>query len=423
MRRPDLNQVKEKIEYLAVGSELLTSSYLETNSLLLAERLENLGLKLRYKSVVSDRIEDIVEALKTALDRSYLIFISGGLGPTEDDRTREAVSRVTKLPLVFRSSIIHKIEQRFAARGAKMTPSNRKQAYIIEGSEVLENKNGTAPGLWLETGRNFIALLPGPPFEFKPMAEKLIEEKLAPYRNKYVLRAIIKTTGAGESWVEDRIKSVYSLLPGELELTTLASPGEVQIRLTLPVKEINEQVEEAFNQIKNRIVKLLGPKVFSTEGQSLEEVIGLELSKRRQTLACAESCSGGLLADRITSIAGSSNYFLAGLVTYSNKAKNVFLGVPGRLIKEKGAVSREVAEAMAAGTRKKTGANFALAITGIAGPGGGSSKKPVGLVYIGLASQDGIEVTENHFHGNRRQIKFQSTQKALDMLRLKLREA
>jgi len=146
MRRPDLNQVKEKIEYLAVGSELLTSSYLETNSLLLAERLENLGLKLRYKSVVSDRIEDIVEALKTALDRSYLIFISGGLGPTEDDRTREAVSRVTKLPLVFRSSIIHKIEQRFAARGAKMTPSNRKQAYIIEGSEVLENKNGTAPG-------------------------------------------------------------------------------------------------------------------------------------------------------------------------------------------------------------------------------------------------------------------------------------
>ncbi|HRD01143.1 MAG TPA: competence/damage-inducible protein A [Candidatus Saccharicenans sp.] len=419
MSRPDLNQVKENIEYIAIGSELLTSSYPETNSLFLADKLENLGLEIKYKSVVSDRLDDIVGAVKVALSRSRLIFISGGLGPTDDDRTREAVARVVKRPLVFCPAILKKIKDRFAARGAKMTPSNRKQAYIIKGAEVLDNPNGTAPGLWLETRTHLLALLPGPPPEFNPMVEKLIEEKIGIYRNNYVLKAIIRTTGAGESWVEDRIKPVYRLLPPELELTTLASPGEVQIRLTLPVKEINKQNEKIFNKVKDMIIKLLGDKVFSTEGQTLEEVVGHELSALGQTLACAESCTGGLLADRITSVPGSSNYFLAGLVTYSNKAKTKFLGVPSKLIKEKGAVSREVAESMAAGARKQAPADLALAITGIAGPGGGSSRKPVGLVYIGLASQDGINVVENYFQGNRRQIKVQATQKALDMLRLK----
>ena len=422
MKQIDLNQVKENIEYLAIGSELLTSAYPETNSLFLAEKLDNLGLRLRYKSVVSDSLEDIVRAVKVALDRSRLIFISGGLGPTEDDRTREAVAQAVKKPLIFYPEIIKKIEDRFAWRGAKMTPSNRQQAYIIQGAEILDNPNGTAPGMWLETSKHLLVLLPGPPAEFNPMVEKLMADRLELYRNKYVLKAVIKTTGAGESWVEDRIKSVYRLLPEDLELTTLASPGEVQIRLTLRVKETNRENERIFNKIKNRIINLLGDKVFSTDGENLEEVIGHKLAALGQTVACAESCTGGLLADRITAVPGSSNYFLASLVTYSNKAKTRFLGVPARLIREKGAVSREVAESMAAGARKKTGANLALATTGIAGPGGGSTRKPVGLVYIGLASPDGITVTENYFQGSRNQIKFQTTQKALDMLRLKLKK-
>ena len=422
MKQVDLNQVKENIEYLAIGSELLTSAYAETNSLFLAEKLDNLGLRLRYKSVVSDRLEDIVQAVKVALNRSRLIFISGGLGPTEDDRTREAVAQAVQKPLIFYPEIIKKIKDRFAWRGAKMTPSNRQQAYIIKGAEILDNPNGTAPGMWLETGRHILILLPGPPAEFNPMVEKLITEKLELYRNQYVLKSVIKTTGAGESWVEDRIKSVYRLLPEDLELTTLASPGEVQIRLTLRVKETNREKERIFDKVKNKIINLLGDKVFSTDGENLEEVIGHELSTLGQTVSCAESCTGGLLADRITAVPGSSNYFLASLVTYSNKAKTRFLGVPTKLIREKGAVSREVAESMAAGARKKTGANLALATTGIAGPGGGSTRKPVGLVYIGLASPDGITVTENYFQGSRNQIKFQTTQKALDMLRLKLKK-
>ena len=422
MKQVDLNQVKENIEYLAIGSELLTSAYPETNSLFLAEKLDNLGLRLRYKSVVSDSLEDIVRAVKVALNRSRLIFISGGLGPTEDDRTREAVAQAVKKPLIFYPEIIKKIEDRFAWRGAKMTPSNRQQAYIIQGAEILDNPNGTAPGMWLETSKHLLVLLPGPPAEFNPMVEKLMADRLELYRNKYVLKAVIKTTGAGESWVEDRIKSVYRLLPEDLELTTLASPGEVQIRLTLRVKETNRENERIFNKIKNRIINLLGDKVFSTDGENLEEVIGHKLAALGQTVACAESCTGGLLADRITAVPGSSNYFLASLVTYSNRAKTRFLGVPTRLIREKGAVSREVAESMAAGARKKTGATLALATTGIAGPGGGSARKPVGLVYIGLASPDGITVTENYFQGSRGQIKFQTTQKALDMLRLKLKE-
>jgi nicotinamide-nucleotide amidase len=422
MKQIDLNQVKENIEYLAIGSELLTSAYPETNSLFLAEKLDNLGLRLRYKSVVSDDLEDLVRAVKLALSRSRLIFISGGLGPTEDDRTRDAVAQAVKKPLVFHPEIVKKIEDRFAWRGAKMTPSNRRQAYLIQGAEILDNPNGTAPGMWLETRRRILILLPGPPAEFNPMVEKLITEKLELYRNQYVLKSVIKTTGAGESWVEDRIKPVYRLLSRDLELTTLASPGEVQIRLTLRAKEINPENERIFNKIKNKIINLLGDKVFSTEGENLEEVIGRELSALGLTLACAESCTGGLLADRITAVPGSSNYFLASLVTYSNKAKTRFLGVPARLIREKGAVSREVAESMAAGARKKTGANLTLSTTGIAGPGGGSARKPVGLVYIGLSSPDGITTTENYFQGERRQIKFQTTQKALDMLRLKLKE-
>lgn len=309
MKQVDLNQVKENIEYLAIGSELLTSAYPETNSLFLAEKLDNLGLRLRYKSVVSDSLEDIVRAVKVALNRSRLIFISGGLGPTEDDRTREAVAQAVKKPLIFYPEIIKKIEDRFAWRGAKMTPSNRQQAYIIQGAEILDNPNGTAPGMWLETSKHLLVLLPGPPAEFNPMVEKLMADRLELYRNKYVLKAVIKTTGAGESWVEDRIKSVYRLLPEDLELTTLASPGEVQIRLTLRVKETNRENERIFNKIKNRIINLLGDKVFSTDGENLEEVIGHKLAALGQTVACAESCTGGLLADRITAVPGSSNYF------------------------------------------------------------------------------------------------------------------
>jgi nicotinamide-nucleotide amidase len=412
----------KRSEFIAVGTELLSSVFLETNSLFLAEKLEELGLRLSFKTVVSDELKDIKEALTVAKRRSQLIFISGGLGPTEDDRTREGVAKVLKKRLIFRPDILEKIKKRFESRGLTMPLSNRRQAYVIEGAEVLDNPNGTAPGLWLETKNYTIVLLPGPPAELQPMMENLVGTRLGELKRKQIIRAIIKIAGAGESWIEDQIKPVYTLLSKNLELTILASPGDVQIRLSMLAKDNEEKKLEVFERIKSKIIGILGEKVYSISGELLEEVVGRKLVERKKTLACAESCSGGLLTHRITNIPGSSNYFLEGLVTYSNQAKIRELGVSEKLIREKGAVSQEVAEAMAEGVRKKTGADFALSTTGIAGPGGGMLSKPVGLVYVGLAWSGGTLVERNLFKGTRDQIKFQATQKALDMLRLKLIE-
>lgn len=411
-----------RVEFIAIGSELLSPSFIETNSLFLAEKLEELGLRLSFKTVVSDRLEEIKEVLTVAKKRSRLIFISGGLGPTEDDRTRQAVAEVLNRKLIFHQSILDNIRKRFESRGLVMPASNRRQAYVIDGAEILENPMGTAPGMWLETKNQIFVLLPGPPSELKPMVENLVRPKLEKFRQHQVLRAVIKIAGAGESWVEDQIRPVYRMLPENLELTILAAPGDIQIRLSMLVKASWKKDLLVFDRIKSKIIGLLGNKVYSTSGESLEEVVGRKLTEMKKTLACAESCSGGLLANRITNIPGSSNYFLEGLVTYSNQAKIRELGVPEKLIREKGAVSQEVAEAMAEGVRRKSGADLALSTTGIAGPGGGTEAKPVGLVYVGLAFPGGVWVEKNLFKGNRDQIKFQTTQKALDMLRLKLME-
>ena len=417
-----LNSSKRYIEFIAVGSELLTPNFLETNSLYLAEKLEELGWQLNFKTVVSDRLAEIKKIFQTALKRSWLILMSGGLGPTEDDRTKQAVAEVLGRRLIFNRKILENIRKRFESRGLEMPPSNRQQAYIIERAEILENPNGTAPGMWLEIRGQIIVLLPGPPSELKPMLEDLINSKLKAFQRKPLIRAILRVTGAGESWIEDQIKPVYAKLPPEIELTTLASPGDVQIRLSRLIGKQEKEERLKLEEIRNELLNILGDKVYSTEGESLEEVIGKKLTFSQKTLACAESCTGGLLAHRITNVPGSSNYFLEGLVTYSNEAKIRELGVPEELIREKGAVSAEVAEAMVIGIRKKTGADFALSTTGIAGPGGGTINKPVGLVYIGLAFAGGKVVEKSLFRGQREQIKFQATQKALDMLRLKLIE-
>lgn len=412
---------QKTIEFIAVGSELLTPYFQETNSLFISEKLQELGWPLDYKTVVSDRLEDLKQVLKIAWKRSWLILVCGGLGPTDDDRTRQAVAEVLGARLVFRRDILDKIRLRFESRGLKMPASNRRQAYVIEGAEVLENPRGTAPGLWLKKGGRIIILLPGPPSELKPMVENLVMPRLKEFGEVRVLRSVIRITGAGESMVEDLVRPVYKNLPPRLQLITLASPGDVQIRLEMPVRGGRPGADEkAFNRVKATIIRLLGNLVYSAEGKSLEQVIGEKLRAAGWTLACAESCSGGLLSNRITNVPGSSDYFLEGIVTYSNRSKNLELGVPEELIAEKGAVSEEVARAMAEGMRRKSGADFALSTTGIAGPGGGSQVKPVGLVYVGLAFPGGSTVTSNLFRGSREQIKFQATQKALDMLRLKL---
>lgn len=411
------------IEFLAVGSELLTPYFQETNSLFISEKLQELGWQLSYKTVVSDRLEELKQALKIARKRSWLILVCGGLGPTDDDRTRRATAEVLGRKLVFNRAILDGIRKRFESRGLSLPASNRRQAYVIEGAEVLDNPNGTAPGLWLEEKNRVLVLLPGPPSEFKPMVENLVLPRLEKFGRVRVLRSVIRITGAGESAVEDLIKPVYKVLPPGLQLITLASPADIQIRLEMAIRSRQPEIDEkSFNRIKAKIVRLLGHLVYSTEGQPLERVVGDRLRAGGWTLACAESCSGGLLANRITNIPGSSDYFLEGIVTYSNRSKTRELGIPEELIKDKGAVSEQVARLMAERMRARSGADFALSTTGIAGPGGGSPDKPVGLVYVGLAWAGGSAVTRNLFRGSREQVKFQATQKALDMLRLKMME-
>jgi nicotinamide-nucleotide amidase len=409
-----------KIEILAVGSELLTPFFQDTNSLYLTQRLNDLGLDVSFKTVVGDDRENLLLCIKKALAHTDLLLAMGGLGPTADDITREVLAEALGRELVYRHDIFQKIEARFRRRGFAMPAANMKQAYILQGSEPLENKNGTAPGLWLEEGRTRIVLLPGPPVELKPMFEEFVWPKLAAFQKGYSSRHVLKIAGLTESEVETRISGLYPKGPG-LGLTILASAGQIEIHLyafspdsaDLPAKEIGK--------LEQRILDELGDHIFSTSGEELEEVVGRLLSKQGKTLAVAESCTGGLLSHRLTNISGSSEYFLEGFITYGNQAKIQNLAVPEALIQNHGAVSAEVARAMAGGVRQKAGSSFGLAITGIAGPTGGTAEKPVGLVYTALAWEGGVEVIKNVFLGKREQIKFQSSQKALDMLRRRLR--
>jgi nicotinamide-nucleotide amidase len=406
-----------RTEIIAVGSELLTPFFQDTNSLFLTERLNDLGLGVSFKTLVGDNDSDLRQAIRTALGRSTLIIAMGGLGPTEDDRTREAFARALGRKLVFNARILAGIRQRFKRRGLRMSATNRKQSYVIEGAEILENPNGTAPGLWIETPGRRIALLPGPPHELKPMFDHHVLTRLRSFVKGITIRRIMRLTGIGESLMESRIKDVYSGLPPGVTVTTLASPGDLAIHLVYQGNAPASVAAPLLDTLQKRITSRLGPWIYSTDGESLESVVGTLLKGKGLTLACAESCTGGLLAHRLTNTPGSSAYFLESAVVYANRAKVRRLGVPRSLIEEHGAVSAQVARAMAGGIRRTAASDYGLAITGIAGPDGGTARKPIGLVYVALARAAGVSVEKNVFWGGREQVKFQSSQQALDILR------
>jgi len=405
-----------KIEVIAIGTELLTPYFQDTNSLYLAQRLNDLGFEISFKTIVGDNWENLIFCIEKAIAFSDLVIAMGGLGPTDDDKTREAFAEVLKKKLIFQEDILKKIEERFRRRGMVMPAANRKQAYIIEGAEVLENKNGTAPGLWLETGKKKIVLLPGPPHELRPMCEESVWPRLKEICLGFMARKTIKITGLTESEVEGYISDCYPKTK-ELNLTILAYPGQIEIHLAACSTKSPVEVEEKIQNLENKILARLKENIFSTSGEELEEVVGKLLRQRHETLAAAESCTGGLLSHRLTNIPGSSDYFLLGVTAYSNSAKNQWLGVPPELLQKYGAVSAEVVQAMASSVREKAKTSFGLAITGIAGPSGGTKEKPVGLVYTALSWEGGVEVKKNIFLGKRDLIKFQSSQIALDMLR------
>lgn len=408
-----------KVEIIAVGAELLTPLFQDTNSLYLIERLNQLGFEVSFKTIVGDDWNDLQLCLKNSISRADLVIAMGGLGPTEDDRTREALANVLGRRLSLDNGVLKRIRARFERRGVKMPSTNKKQAYIIEGAEVLENKNGTAPGQWIGLGSKMIVLLPGPPHEMKPMFEDCVWPRLQSLRRGFRANRVLKIVGLTESQMESLISDLYPLFK-TIRITTLARPGQLEIHLTSQLEKSSAKAKRSIDRAAMKLRQRLDDHIFSTGGEELEAVVGRILRARNETLAVAESCSGGFLGHRLTNIPGSSDYFLEGVITYSNRSKTRLLGVPESVLAKHGAVSAEVAERMAKGIRTGAPADYGLAITGIAGPSGGTPEKPVGLVYVALAYEDGTDVVKNLFLGTRSLIKFQSSQKALDMLRRRL---
>ena len=405
-----------RVEIIAVGSELLTPHFQDTNSLYLSARLNDLGWAVVFKTIVGDNEENLCSRIREALRHTELVIVMGGLGPTGDDITREAVAVALGRDLVLQKDVLEKIEDRFRKRHLPMSKANRKQALIIRGARVLPNKNGTAPGQLISVRGKKVVLLPGPPHELKPMCEESVWPLIGKEQGGYLARAALKVTGLTESMVESLISDLYPKR-ADLGLTILASPGQIEVHLNAFSEASRASAENKLRRLESRLKRRLRNRVFSAAGESLEEVVGTLLRKQRKTLAVAESCTGGLISHRLTNVPGSSEYFLEGAVVYSNAAKIDLLAVPPELIEAHGAVSFPVARAMASGIRRRARADLGLAVTGIAGPTGGSTDKPVGLVFTALAWLGGTEVQKNLFLGRREQVKLQSAQKALDMVR------
>jgi nicotinamide-nucleotide amidase len=411
-------------EIIAVGSELLTPYRQDTNSLFLTDRLLQLGVNVNFKTIVGDKLSHIAGAIRNALARTDILITMGGLGPTEDDLTRQAVAEALGIRLRRNPEIVGSLYARFAARRIQMTDNNARQADVLEGSEILENPRGTAPGQWLDTvfgdHRKLIILLPGPPNEVKAMFDEQCLERLrglVPRRG--IATRTLKLAMIGESAADARIAPIYTKYK-DVETTILAHTGDITLNLLCAKAEL-ETAQARVDELAAKLEEEMEDYVYATQADSLEQIVLYYLGMRGATLAVAESCTGGLVSQRLTSISGSSRSFLGGAVVYSDELKTAFAGVPASVIEANGAVSRQVAVALAEGIRAKTLATFGLGITGIAGPGGGSEEKPVGLVYAAITDGDQTDVVERRFGGDRDHIRSWASQQALDLVRRRLK--
>jgi nicotinamide-nucleotide amidase len=407
-------------EIIAVGSELLSPFRQDTNSLYLTEKLNELGVEVRFKCIVGDDAEGLTAAAKLAMRRSDIIVFTGGLGPTEDDLTRESVADALGLKLQRDPQIITKLEERFSARGIKMTANNSKQADVLTSATVLANAVGTAPGQWIagkyDGDDRLLMLLPGPPYELKAVFEAECLPRLrAKIPPQFIATRTLKMAMMPESQVDARVAPIYKTYK-DVETTILAGGGEIQLHMRCR-KDSQAEADARVEELSEKIEDELGDAIFSRKGETIEQIVSYLLQMRSMTLAVAESCTGGLLAERITSLSGSSRYFIGGAVVYSNELKTQFANVPKSLIDRHGAVSREVAAAMAEGIRKRCISNYGVGITGVAGPSGGTEQKPVGLVFIALAGEEGTQVVERNFPGDRKRVRQFATQQALEMIR------
>ena len=405
-----------RAEIIAVGSEMLTPYRLDTNSLFLTGELNKLGIRVVHKAVVGDSPEEMRSSFRHAMDRAEIIVASGGLGPTDDDRTRETVAELLGRKLRQDESVLRRIQEVFRRFGRAMPEINARQAMVPEGADILPNPRGTAPGLWLESNGHILVLLPGVPAELRALFDAEVRPRLAKLSpEERLFTRDLRITGLPESEVEQRVSPLYALYP-ETETTILAAPSGIQLHPRVWSNDA-QKAEKMLDEIVERMALALGENLYSTRGETLEEVVAHVLTENRATIAAAESCTGGMLAERLTNLPGSSNYFLGGVVCYSNELKTTLVGVPAELIEAEGAVSTEVALALADGIRRRTGATLGVGITGIAGPGGGTPEKPVGLVHIALADERGPRERAYRFPGDRERIRQYATQTALDTVR------
>lgn len=406
-------------EIIAVGSEMLTPSKVDTNSLWLTERLNEIGVEVSQKTIIGDDRDRLSGAIRAAMDRTPVVILTGGLGPTEDDVTREAVAQALLRRLLFDQNVLDAIETRFARMGRKMAEINRRQAFVIEGSEVLNNPNGTAPGLWIDLPGRMLMLLPGPPGELKPLFETeclpRLKERLP---ESHIRTRWYRVAGMGESDVDSVIAPIYRLYSNPVT-TILAAAGDVQIHLRALCPS-EEEAEGLVAELGAKIVETLGHRIYSCDGDPLEAVVGKLMLDQGATLAVAESCTAGMLGGRITNVAGSSKWFLGGFQVYGTPMKTRLLGLDEAMVDREGVVSEAVAKAMADSARDRTGATYAVSITGEAGPESATPGVGPGTVWIGISSRSSLDAKMFRFPGDRGRVRIFAVQTALNLLRLRL---
>ncbi|PYS85891.1 MAG: competence/damage-inducible protein A [Acidobacteria bacterium] len=409
-------------EIIAIGSELLTPERSDTNSLWLTQKLNDIGIEVKLKTIVGDDEARLEETIRDAVKRSDIVITTGGLGPTEDDLTRQVSARALNKTLEYHNDLEVHLRARFRAWGREMPEINKRQAYIIEGADILPNPNGSAVGMYLSVDGKHIAIFPGPPREMQPMFENHVFDRLKVAAGDVIVkRRVLKISGMGESAVDEAIAPIYVTYP-DVQTSILFNKSEVEAHLWLR-SEDSIQADATLEEIAQKIVGKLGTAVFSIQGESMEEVVGRLLKKRGETLSVAESCTGGLIGSRLTDVPGSSAYFIEGVVSYSNTAKMRTLNVPEATLQEFGAVSAETAAAMAEGMRDAAKTDHSISVTGIAGPDGGSDEKPVGTVFVGYANGGRSKTMKIVLPGDRYLIRWRASQAALDYLRRQLLKA
>ena len=406
-------------EIIAIGSELLTPEKVDTNSLWLTEKLNEIGIQVKLKTVVGDDEMRLEETIRDAIKRSDIVISTGGLGPTEDDITRIISAKAIDRKLIYHDELETDLRERFKKWGREMPEINKRQAFVIEDAEILANPNGSAVGMLSKIGEKFFVILPGPPRENKPMFENFVLPLLKEKAGEMVVRRkTLRVSGIGESAVDEAIAPIYKEYK-TVETSILFNKSEIEIHL-IAKSESEADALNVLQELADKIVEKFGIAVFATNGEQMEEIVGRLLTERGETVSFAESCTGGLVSQRLTEVAGSSKYFIESVIAYANEAKIKNLAVPPELIEKHGAVSAEVAEAMAKGMRERAETDYAVSITGIAGPDGGTEEKPVGTVFIGYADKSKIKSLKIALPGDRFLIRWRASQAALDYLRRKI---